>query len=180
PASPLVVVTAAGGLKDFGLTELFFETSEPANAEVPIADVLARIPVGKCEYAGAMVGGPPSKLAADFTHVVPEGPALLAPATGATDVDPKSTVVKWQPVTKALGGAAVEIVGYQVIVEKDAEQVHSSGFYKPVFSVHLPATATSVTVPAELMESGAPYKFEVLAIEKSGNQTLASGAFQTQ
>jgi hypothetical protein len=49
-----------------------------------------------------------------------------------------------------------------------------------MFSVYLPATATRVTVPAEFMQGGTDYEYEVLAIEESGNQTLSSAAFATR
>jgi hypothetical protein len=182
PNAPLVVINAQGGFRDFGLTELFFETSEPENDEVPIADVLSRIPEGSYPFEGEMVGATaPSTVAADFTHKIPAGPVLVTPAADASDVDPQNTVISWQAVTQTVDGSSdIQIVGYQVIVEKDAEPLYPQGFYKPVFSVYLPATATSVTVPKEFMEAGAPYEFEVLAIEVSGNQTLSSAAFATR
>lgn len=178
----VVAITAEGGFANFGLTELFFETSEPANDEVPIPDVLARLPVGTYTFTGDMVGSTSkSTLTADMTHKVPAGPTLLTPANGATNLDPASVVVSWQSVTQTVDGSAdIQIVGYQVIVEKDVEPAYPQGFAQPVFSVYLPASATSVTVPREFMESGAPYKYEVLAIELSGNQTLSSGAFRTR
>jgi hypothetical protein len=54
------------------------------------------------------------------------------------------------------------------------------GLVQPEFSVYLPATTTSVTVPKEIMISNSTYEFEVLAIEESGNQTLSSGFFSTK
>jgi hypothetical protein len=39
---------------------------------------------------------------------------------------------------------------------------------------------TSVTVPKEFMEGGAIYKYQVLAIEESGNQTISSAMIATQ
>jgi hypothetical protein len=48
-----------------------------------------------------------------------------------------------------------------------------------VFSVDLPASTTSVTVPAEFLEPGTQYKVEVLAIEASGNQTITEVEFMT-
>ena len=127
-----------------------------------------------------MVGDRQSSLDADMTHAIPAGPKLLSPAPDASDVDPDATVVSWEPVTKAIDGQDVTIAGYQVIVEEDAPPVHTQGFANPVFSVYMPASATSVAIPAEFMEPAKPYKFEVLAIEKSGNQTLSSATFSTR
>ena len=38
---------------------------------------------------------------------------------------------------------------------------------------------TSIAVPDGFLEPGTAYKWEVLAIERSGNQTLSSGSFRT-
>jgi hypothetical protein len=67
-------------------------------------------------------------------------------------VDPANVVVSWAPVAQDINGSAVTIVGFKVIVEEDAEPLFPQGFARPVFSVHLPATATSVTVPKELWQ----------------------------
>jgi hypothetical protein len=176
----ILTVYPETGLFDFGLTELFFETSEPPNNEVPIGDVLARLPEGTYTFTGDMVDGNESEITATFTHTIPAGPQLLTPADGSTDVDAGNTVISWQPVTQDINGSAVTIVGYQVIVEKDEEPQYPQGFAQSLFSIHLPATATSIAVPPEFMESGETYAYEVLAIESSGNQTLSSAEFETQ
>ena len=176
-----MTVTPAGGLFNFGLTELFFETSEPENDEVPIVDVLERLPEGTYSFTGELVGGVQSTVVTTFSHTIPAGPVLTNPADGATDVDPNNLVVSWEAVTTDLDGdPGITIVGYQVIVELAEEPEFPQGFAQPVFSVYLPATATSVTVPSAFMTSGAPYEYEVLAIEESGNQTLSSAEFTTQ
>jgi hypothetical protein len=43
----------------------------------------------------------------------------------------------------------------------------------------MPATATSLTVPAGFLLPDTEYEWEVLAIEASGNQTLSSSFFTT-
>jgi len=176
----IVTVTPAGGLFNFGLTELFFETSEPPNAEVPIDDVLARLPEGTYTFRGVMVDAGETTLTATLTHDIPAGPELVSPEDGASDVDPANTVVSWEPVTTDIDGEPITVVGYQVIVEEDAPPPFPQSFARPVFSVHLPATARSVKVPAEFMEGGTSYKYEVLAIAESGNQTLSSAEFATR
>jgi len=40
-----------------GLTEMFFETQEPENAEVPIPEWLANLPAGDYEFEGLSVDG---------------------------------------------------------------------------------------------------------------------------
>ena len=71
--------------------------------------------------------------------------------------------------------AGSEIVAYQVIVTQLLDALP-----KRTFSVHVPASVTSVTVPSEFLQAGADYEFEVLAIEAGGNQTITSSTFSTQ
>src|SRR5262245_31517823 len=49
---PLLEIRGRGRLGKLGLTELFFETNEPANAEVPIEELLARFPEGEYDFEG--------------------------------------------------------------------------------------------------------------------------------
>jgi hypothetical protein len=176
----IVTVIAAGGLLDFGLTELFFETSEPPNVEVSIDDVIDRLPEGTYVFSAEVVDGDESEMLATFTHDIPAGPVLVSPENEEEDVDPAATIVSWELVTTDIDGDPITIVGYQVIVEEDLdEEPFPAGFAEPVFSVYLPPTATSVTIPAEFMRPDTDYEWEVLAIEESGNQTLSSAEFVT-
>ena len=50
-----IEVKGACGIQ--GLTELFFESSEPSLDEVPLAEFLARFPEGKYEFEGMTVDG---------------------------------------------------------------------------------------------------------------------------
>jgi hypothetical protein len=159
---------------------LFFETSEPPNDEVPISDVLARLPEGTYTFTGDMVDGDMSEITATFTHAIPAGPELLTPADESTNVDANNTVISWEPVTQDINGSAVTIVGYQVIVEANEDPLYPQGFAQALFSIYLPSTVANVTVPPEFMQSSKAYDYEVLAIEKSGNQTLSSAAFETK
>jgi hypothetical protein len=95
-------------------------------------------------------------------------------------VDPGNLVISWNPVEASLTGGKITIEGYQVIVAKEVAEKPTESLFKSELSVFLPASRTSVTVPSEFLEPGADYQFEVLAIETSGNQTIASQAFQTQ
>src|SRR5262249_52581596 len=81
---------------------------------------------------------------------------------------PAHAVIAWHPVTTPAG---VDIVGYEVVIEQDA--VH-------FFDVKVPGTATSVTVPPEMLQPHTQYTFEVLAIDKTGNQTITSASFVTR
>ena len=72
-----------------------------------------------------------------------------------------------------------EIVGWEVVVEQDADEAPEPS---RKFTVQLPPDQTSVLVPAEYLEMFLgegfdEFKFEVGAIEESGNQTFSEGTF---
>jgi len=174
----LLDVRAQGPLKSLGLTEFFFETNEPPNAEVSIEDLLARFPEGQYEFEGRSIDGVAMTGKARLTHSIPKGPRIVSPLEGAV-VDPSSTVIRWDPVTESISDSPVEIVGYEVIITKPAA-VPSPGFSKPVLSVHVSASTTSLTVPREFFEPATTYEFEVLALEVGGNQTISASSFSTR
>ena len=138
------------------------------------------MPEGVVTFTGDIVDGDESVITTIFTHDIPMGPVLLTPEHEAEDVDPENTVVSWEAVTTDLDGDPVTIVGYQVIVEEDVESEFPTGFAEPVFSAYVSASTLSVTIPAEFMREETEYEYEVLAIEESGNQTLASAEFETE
>jgi hypothetical protein len=79
-------------------------------------------------------------------------------------------VIEWDPVTMSISDKPIDIVAYEVIVENGDLD----------FDVIFPARAgTMVTVPAEVLEPGTDYLFEVLAIANGGNQTITEGCFRT-
>jgi hypothetical protein len=170
------------------MTELFFETVEPENAEVPIPKILSTLPAGNYRIDGSIAGSGPENAgsAARFTagtawltHVIPAGPVLLSPAEGAT-VWAGELLMKWRPVTKTIYGGPVKIIAYQLIVEKVADP-HPHMIGKPnSLSMYLPPSVTQIAIPRGFLEPSTPYAWEVLAIEQSGNQTLSSSEFETR
>ena len=165
----ILEVMGKGSLGKLGQTELFSESHEPSFDELPLEEFLEMFPPGEYRFFGKTVEGETLVGTATFTHNIPAGPIIVSPRDGAV-VNPNSTVIVWMPVTRPRG---IQIVKYQVIVEREEPTLL-------VFSVDLPATATSVTVPREFLESGTEYIFEVLAIEAGGNQTITEGFFETR
>ena len=169
-------------LGELGMTELFFETVEPENADVPIVDMLALLPAGDYSFEGTSMqngedGGPTSGTAL-LTHNIPAGPELTGPEEDAV-VSTKGLVMSWNPVTETIDGDPVNIIAYQLIVQVD-ESPDPNMIGKIGLSVYVPSTVTSVEVPEELLMPGTTYEWEVLAIEESGNQTLSSSSFETE
>ena len=99
--------------------------------------------------------------------MVPAAPNLTFPTKGAR-VDANGFKVTWEPVTRPAG---VRIVTYQVIVNQGDREL----------SMYLPPSATSATIPGEFLEPGTRTGGELLAREKSGNQTItAFPSFRTK
>ncbi len=166
-------IRSFGSLRKQGLTELFFESSEPSLDEVPLNEFLARFPEGVYEFEGRTIEGQVIEGEATFTHIIPSGPEIVSPQENEV-VDPNNVIITWNEVTTTITGSSqIEIVGYQVIVE----QVDPLR----VLSIDLPATATSVKIPPEFfVQQNSLHKFEVLAIAAGGNQTITEGFFVTQ
>jgi hypothetical protein len=155
----LVDIRAKGRLhRPLGLSELFLEASEPAFAKVPFAVFKKRFPEGRYRFSG--VAGDGSKLAGSdvLSHLVPGAPRVTFPTKDA-QVDPNGFKVTWEPVTTPAG---VKIVTYQVIVNQGTREL----------SMYVPASVTSVTIPGEFLAPGTKTGGEVLARERSGNQTI--------
>jgi len=166
---PVLDVDVTGRAENFGLTELFSESSEPPFVEFPLEEFKQLFPEGTYAFRGTTVDGTPMTGAAALTHDFPDGPHILAPAAGAK-LPANQVVVRWEPVTTP---ASVDIAGYQVLVVQEQPVLR-------VYSADLPATATTLPVPAEFVQPRTEYKVEVLAIEASGNQTLTELTFRTR
>jgi hypothetical protein len=182
PQGQVLSFEARGSLARLGVTELFFETVEPENADLPIASMLAKLPEGRYTIAGPAQENGKSRGrtsgTAWLTHDIPAGPKLVSPREGAR-VPARGVVARWQPVSKTITGEPVKIIAYQLIIEKDVEP-HPHMIGKLGLSMYLPPSVTTIAVPDGFLEPRTAYKWEVLAIERSGNQTLSSGSFRTR
>ena len=52
PNGQVLALEGRGSLAKLGVTELFFETDEPENADVPISEMLAKLPEGRYTVTG--------------------------------------------------------------------------------------------------------------------------------
>ena len=78
-------------------------------------------------------------------------------------------VIRWRPGSQPAG---VDIVAYQVVVTREDPL--------RVMEVKLPALARTLTVPAQFLQPGVEYTYEVVAIDRSGNQTLTETSFTVE
>ena len=159
-------VDAEGKLNRFGLAELFAESNEPNFSEQSLREFRKRFPAGKYRFSGETIEGRKLVGKAKLSHDIPDGPEITAPTKGQT-VSENAAVATWNPGSQPDG---VQIVGYQVIVEREDPL--------RVFDADLPASQASLTIPPEFLEPGVKYDIEVLAIEKSGNQTISESTFR--
>ena len=182
PGGQVLTFEARGTLAKLGLTELFFESVEPENADVPIREMLAKLPEGRYRIAGpAQENGKSAGRTSGtawLTHDIPAGPMLVSPREGAT-VPVRGVVARWKTVSKTITGKPVTIIAYQLIIEKDVEP-HRHMIGTLGLSMYLPPSMTRIAVPNGFLRRRTAYKWEVLAIERSGNQTLSSGSFRTR
>jgi hypothetical protein len=165
----LVDLTARGRLRQppNGLSELFFEASEPAFTRVPFSKFKKLFPEGTYRFRGRAGNGREVVGSDRLSHLVPAAPRVTFPTKGAR-VDPNSFQVTWKPVSRPQG---VKIVSYQVIVSQGAREL----------SMYLPPSVTSVTIPPEFLQPHTKTGGEVLAREKGGNQTITALApFRTR
>ena len=163
-------VRGKDSLKDFGLSDLFFESNEPSFDEVSREEILATFPEGKYKFVGRTIEGDRLLGYKELTHDIPDGAVICSPEEDEV-VDPdEDLTVSWQEVTTPAG---IEIVAYQVIVTDDEE----SRFR---YDVRVPADVTSLRVPAEFFRPDRLYEVEVLAVEESGNQTISLLFFTTE
>src|SRR5688572_21585449 len=113
PDGVVLTFRGRGELGKLGLTELFFETVEPANADVPLEEVLAKLPAGSYTITGPSMedGESAGKTegVALLTHDIPAGPELLSPAADAV-VPTTGVVASWGAVTKTITGDDVTII----------------------------------------------------------------------
>ena len=163
----LVDVRAKGKLRNFGLTELFFEAAEPSFDEFPFRKFKKRFPEGKYTWRGQTVEGRKLVGSDRLSHLVPDGPVITFPTEGA-QVDPDGFTITWEPVTTPAG---VEIVRYIVIVDQETRSVE----------LELDGSATSADIPGQVLEPGTELGGEVLAKDRNGNQTItALPSFRTK
>ncbi len=182
PNGVVLELNATGKLRQLGVTELFFETVEPTNADVSLPNILRKMPAGVYKIFGPAGGPDAGKTTvgrAWLTHVIPKGATLLAPAGGAT-LPVADMSFDWDPVTQTIDNKPVSIIAYQLIVEKVQDpHKHMIGKLSSL-SMYVNPSVTQMTVPGNFFEPGSDYSWEVLAIEPSGNQTLSSAGFKTQ
>ena len=180
---PLLIVGPRDQLKRLSMAGIFFESREPPIDEFSFADLRRRFPEGRYRVRGATFDGRILVGSALFTHDVPAAPDITAPElfpepeqAARHPISQNGLRVRWGRVTQTVGGGPIEITGYEVIVTKE-EFDDPHGFSQPIYDVHVPPFVTSLPVPERFLQADTVYEVEVLALERSGNQTISVGFF---
>ena len=189
-------VSGDKSVKEQGLTESFFESSEPECSEegFSLSDTLDRFPAGEYSVRGKSTDNQQMEGEAILTHAIPAAPGNLMPPMGSIGVNPANTVISWTEDDGGLGlcpangadipnPADVPLFGYEVVVERE--------FPEPlmVFVAQVSPTTNSVNVSPQFMATpaGGIFKYEIISIEErmidgevvKGNQSIAEGFFCT-
>jgi hypothetical protein len=149
-----------GNLSDFGLSELFSESSEPPFTELPFADFKKLFPAGTYRFEGVTVDGQEMASAVRFSHQILDAPQFIQPQDGGT-LPADHAVIQWAPVKGA--------VDYEVIVTREDEE--------RVLDVTLSPDQTTLTVPPEFIDPGVSYAIEVHASAANGNRIFTEVSF---
>jgi hypothetical protein len=154
-------ISARGVLRDFGLSELFSESSEPPFTELPFSEFKKLFPAGNYRFEGETTDGRDLASVVRFSHKILTAPVFVRPTDGGT-LPVHDAVIRWQPVKGA--------VDYEVIVTKESNESR-------VMDTTMSPRRTRITVPAEFLERGASYKIEVHASHSSGNRIFTEIGF---
>jgi hypothetical protein len=174
PRGTRIFSTETGGrLARFGGSELFLESGEPPFSELPLNKLLEQWPAGVYTFRGTGPDGQVFRGSARLTHRLPAGPRLVSPVESSAPQGPRDTVMRWRRVPAPDGS---RIIGYQVLVERETKL---RALPVVTLDVTMPPTATRLRVPPGFLRPNTEYSWEVLAIEKGGNQTLSSSTFTT-
>lgn len=183
PDRTLLVIEANGGLSKQGLTQLFFESAEPAFSELSPERFFKRFPEGPYEIFAERQDGKTLKATVVVSHVMAAPPSNITlsgvPAVENCDVKPlplvsKPVVIDWDPVTQShptIGKPGkVDIALYQLFVEREGVKL----------SLDLPPDITRFSVPPEVIALGNEFKFEIIARTATGNNTAIESCFKVK
>lgn len=183
-----------------GLTENFFESAEPpcwfeadnedvdweADEVVTLAEFLGRFPAGLYSFMGTTIEGDGLAGMSELTYNIPAAPRIR----DIENARPGWTRLRWR-AGNDLGECdfedtgipdpeTVEVVAWEVVVEPDDDDYDEP--FKRIFSAQLPASQRSIRIPAQYLQSFADdvteFKYEVGAIEVSGNRTFSEAALE--
>ncbi len=195
---PVLNVSTRENVRAQGLTEAFFESAEPTLEELSLEEFLDRFPAGEYRFRGRTLNWKRLAGEADFTHVIPCPPNII---DAVWNSDTLTLSVEWDEVETVVDPTEeilpdelpdclseddtpedFEIVGYEAVFELVVEgEDEEEQVFKETAT--LPADATMFTASPEFAalvvaagDDVKELKYEVIAREESGNQTITEDA----
>ena len=172
PGGPVLSFEGRGALARLGLTELFFETVEPENADVPIEQMLRSCPRGNYTIAGpAQENGKragPTSGKAWLTHDIPAGPAARLPRGGRdrARARPRRPLEARVKDDHRRAGQDHRLPAHH----REGRRAAPAHDRKVGLSMYLPRSVTSIAVPNGFLQRRTAYNWEVLAIEPAATR----------
>ena len=188
----LMNIWLRNGLRRQGLTELFFESSEPPFDELSPAQFLQRFRPGIYEVEAVTLDGEEFEEEVRLSHVLAGPPSNVRvngqPAAENCDAEDLPEVsapvtINWDPVTTShptIGtpNVAVQVMQYQFVCEIEREGRTPEEI---VFSVDLPRSRTQFTCPEEFTSlSDGEVKYEIITKLNNNNQTAVESCFELE
>lgn len=177
----ILKIRASGRLGRQGMTQLEWESAEPAFDELSPEQFFRRFPEGIYEIEGETLEGEELESEVEISHVMaaPVGNVTVngqdAAQSCESDVLPVVSMpvaVDWDPVTEShpdIGtpGVPVEISRYQFFVERDDVKI----------SVDLDSETTEFPIPDAFLSVSGVWKYEIIARTEGGNNTAIETCF---
>jgi hypothetical protein len=187
----LMNIWLRNGLRRQGLTELFFESSEPPFDELSPAEFLQRFPPGLYGIEAVTLEGDKFEEEARLTHVLAGPPTDVRvngkPAAENCDGDlpvvSAPVTIDWAPVTTShpsigIPNRSVTVMQYQFVCEIEREDKIPEEI---VFSVDLPKGRTQFTCPEAFTSlSDGEVKYEIITKLTNNNQTAIESCFELE
>jgi hypothetical protein len=180
---PLLRILSRGTLRAQGLTQLAFESAEPAFDELAPAEFFRRFPEGRYEIEGRTPDGGEIESRAVLSHILADRPrnVVVSGVPAAENCEAQAlpvlappVTISWDPVTEShpeLGRRGpIKVSRYQLFVELDDAEL----------SLDLPPTITSFEIPIGFTDLGEEFKFEIIVQTTTGNNTAIESCFVVQ
>jgi hypothetical protein len=159
PDGRTVVDFSAPDSTKYGIRSFAFESPEPKD----VAGLKAAYPEGAYRFDGRAVDGKAFQGEATLSHQLPGTAGFVQPGPGARAVPVLGLEIRWTPVAGAAG----------YVVEIEQEELGDA------LKVTLPASATRVSVPNDLLRPGTEYKLAIGAFTENGNVSFVETSFET-
>lgn len=159
PDGRTVVDFRAPDASTLGMRQFAFESPEPAD----VAGLKAAYPEGVYRFSGATASGALLSGESTLSHQLPPTTSFVHPAADAEGVAVEGLEIRWSAVPG--------VAGYVVEIGQ-----HELGLH---LETRLPASASSLALPAGFVVAGREYDLGIGTVSKEGNISFVETSFTT-